>query len=190
MDDRENGNNSIEVLDSNGNSTGNRINLRTRTILLFGMIEEAIAKEISDVLPVMDAIRDKPIHIKINSLGGNVSDTQAVIAEIERCQNTVLVDIVGIAFSGAALLALAGDEISMSKYGLYMLHYPRWESEDVPLKQHKLDIKVVTEHFERTVKALLTKTKISIEEFRKQAKDDWYLTPKQCLSKGIVNNVY
>jgi ATP-dependent protease ClpP protease subunit len=186
----ERGNGTIDILDSNGNISGNRINLSTRTIIIYGFIDEHVAKEISDVLPMMDLVRDKPITIKINSIGGNLPDTQAIVTEMEKCQSTILVDIVGMAFSGAAVLALVGDEIQMSKYGLYMLHYPRWETDDAPLKQHKLDVKITTEHFERLIKGLLIKTKISIDEFRKQAKDDWYMTPKVCLKKGIVHNVY
>jgi len=186
MDERD----IIDIQDQNGNSSGNRINLSSRTIFLFGFIDEYTSREISDALPEMDAVRDDPITIKINSTGGNVSDTQSIVTELGECENTIAVNIVGMAFSGAALVALAGDEIKMSKYGLYMLHYPRWETDDAPLKQHKLDVKVITEHFERLVKDLLARTSISIDEFRKQARDDWYMSPKMCLKKGVVDSVY
>jgi len=180
----------IDIIDSDGDVTGNRINLNTRTIFLFGFIDEFTSSELSCVLPILDAVRDKPITFKINSIGGNVSDTQTIITELCKCKNDIIMDIVGMAFSGAALLALAGNERKMSKYGLVMLHCPRWETEDVSLEQHKMDIKIVTEHFERLMKDLLLSTNITMKEFREQAKKDWYLTPKMCLKKGIVNNVY
>jgi len=188
MDDRDT--ESVDLVNIEGRLSANRINLITRTIIVYGFIDEQLSKEISDHIVGLDEVRDKPIYVKINSIGGNVLDTQCIITEFERAINDIHVDIVGAAYSGAGLLALAGDYVKMSKYGSLMLHYPNWETEFMSLQQHNLDVRVTTEHYERLVKSLLTNTTITIDEFRKKAKDDWYFTPKTCLKRRIIDDVY
>lgn len=179
----------IVIMTPEGEATGNRINLRTRTIILYSYIDEMVAVEISDVIETLDSSRD-PINVKINSVGGIESAVQSIVTELLFANNEILVDIVGEAYSGAAMIALTGDHIRMSSYGLFMLHYPSWETDSKTLKEHKLDVKVATEYFERMMKDLLSDTNISIDEFRKLAKDDWYMTPKVCLKRGIINEIY
>lgn len=180
----------IDVPNLEGNITGNRINLDTRTIMFYSFIDEIMAKEVGTTLDIFDEMRDMPIILKINSMGGHVGDVQTIITELLNCHNEIHIDITGYAFSGAAMIALTGDKTKMSQYGLYMLHYPNWETDTASLKQHKLDVKVTTEHFERIIKGLLVDTEIPIDEFRKQAKDDWYMTPKMCLKRGIIDEIY
>lgn len=180
----------IDVPNLQGDVTGNRINLDTRTIMFYSYIDEIMAKEVGTTLAFMDKVRDEPIILKINSMGGHVGDAQTIITELLSCKNEIHINITGYAFSGAAMIALTGDKTKMSQYGLYMLHYPNWETDTASLKQHKLDVKVTTEHFERIMKGLLVDTGIPIDEFRKQAKDDWYMTPKMCLKRGIIDEIY
>jgi ATP-dependent protease ClpP protease subunit len=170
--------------------SANRINLSSRTIILYDEIDMLIAKEISDVLPLMDTDRDQEITIKINSAGGDIFSVISIIAEIERCQNVVACDITGIAYSGAAMIALACDRISMSKYGLFMLHYPNWETDSKTLAEHKSDLTVTQEHFERIMKELLVGTKLTFKEFKEQVNNELYFTPLQCKKNEIVNEVY
>ena len=182
-----------EVGDSYADSTPtiNRISMETRTILLYDFIDERFSVEIGEKLRLLDSIRDAPIYIKINCMGGLMIDTQAIIAELSKCQNKIIVDIVGCAYSGAAMISLAGDEVRMSRFALMMLHFPNWESESMDLKGHELDVKVMKEYFNRLMKELLVGTKITMKEFTKMAsKSDIYLTPKQCLALGLVHKVY
>ena len=111
----------IVIMTPEGEATGNRINLRTRTIILYSYIDEMVAVEISDVIETLDSSRD-PINVKINSVGGIESAVQSIVTELLSANNEILVDIVGYAYSGAAMIALTGDNIRMSSYGLLMLH--------------------------------------------------------------------
>jgi len=171
--------------------TANRIDMASRRIIIYDAITELLARDISTYLPILDSIRDEPIKVLINSPGGTVYDTQTIITEFERCENKIIMDITGVAFSGAAMLALAGDEVQISKYGLYMLHYPNWETELLSLGEHQKDVNVMKEYFERMMKELLKRTKMSLSKFKElSASKDAFLTPKQCIKWGIADKIY
>lgn len=180
----------IEIRNACNNNTGNKINLRTRTIIIYGTIDEFLAKEISNNIYDLDTAHDDPINIKLNSMGGYLYDAQTIITELLSCRNDINISIVGCAFSAAALIALTGDNIKMSQYGSFMLHYPQWKTSYMTLHEHELDIKTTKEYFERIVTSLLTKTNITMDEFKQKAKTDWYLSPKNCLKRKIVDEIY
>ena len=181
----------IEILAADGSLSPNRINLTTRTIFIYGWVDEQLSVAISDCIAEMDKLRDKPITIKINSHGGSLYDTQAIIAELWQCQNKINIDIIGCAFSGAAMIALAGDFCRMSELSNVMLHYPNWETENVSLQQHKVDMTVLEEYFCRLMRACLERTKFKFEDFIKEVKKgDIFLTPKKCLKLGLIEEIY
>lgn len=182
--------NIIDIGSDKNNLLANRINLDTRIITLFDEIEEHTAKEIIDNLPFLDSIKGS-ILVQINSLGGCFYATQAIVSGLLRCENEIEVDIVGAAFSGAAMIALAGTYIKMSKLGAFMLHYPSWETEYQDLFKYVKDVATLKEHFERIMKTLLKKTELSFSEFKSSTKsEDYYLSPSKCLKYKIVNEVY
>jgi len=171
--------------------SSNIINLSTRTIVLYDFIDENISANVANSLSLLDSIREAPIQIKINSMGGLMVDSQSIISDIMSCKNKVITDITGCAYSGAAMIALAGTYRKISKLGLMMLHYPNWETETMSLKQHKLDVAVMSEYFKRIMVELLKDTKIDITKFsRMAAKGDVYLTPEECFKLGIVHEIY
>jgi ATP-dependent Clp protease, protease subunit len=171
-------------------TSANQVNIETRTILLYDDIDMATARDISDTLPAMDSMQNSSITIKINSTGGDIFAVVAIISEIERCKNTVVCDITGVAYSGAAMIALACDKTIMSKYGLLMLHYPNWETDSKTLVEHQKDLTVTQEHFERIMSSLLVDTKITLKSFKDKVDTEQYFNPNQCLKAKLVNEVY
>jgi ATP-dependent Clp protease protease subunit len=177
-------------VEENGNSA-NKINMETRTIIICDMIDENFTKQIVDCIGELDANFDSPIHVKINSLGGNLFDAQSIVTTLLGCRNKILVDIIGVAFSSAALIALCGTHTRMSKLGLFMLHYPEWTVDSQDLKDQTINVKFLEEYFRRMMKTLLSKTRISYEDFvRKVNEGDMYLTPSKCLRLKVVNEIY
>ena len=169
----------------------NYIDVEANTIVLFDIIDNATSAAIVANMWRLAKSKQSPIRILINSHGGYLSDTQAIIASLVASGAVIFVDIVGVAYSGAAMIALCGDHIKMSKLGMYMLHYPDWELERRSLPEHETDIGITKEWFERTMKFLLTTTKFDFNEFKKRAKvGDVYLTPSQCLKLEMVSEVY
>lgn len=169
----------------------NCLSIDDRRLIIYGPIDEQLSTNVSMFFPQLDQQRDAPIYITINSPGGSLMDTQTIVTEILRCENEVHCDITGIAFSGAAMIALACDFCKISKLGMFMLHYPNWETESMSLHEHKLDVKVMSEYFFRIMDTLFKDTKLTTAEFKKLVeKGDLYLTPKKCLKLGFVQEIY
>ncbi len=182
--------NIIDIGSDKNNLLANRINLDTRIITIFDEIEEHTAKEIIDTLPFLDTVKGT-ILVQINSMGGCFYSTQAIVSGLLRCENEIEVDIIGVAFSGAAMIVLAGDYVRMSKLGSLMLHYPSWETDYQDLFKHVKDVASLKEHFERMMKTLLKETKLPFDKFKKSTKsEDFFITPAQCLKYNIVDELY
>lgn len=63
-----------------------------------------------------------PIHVHINSPGGSVWDGLAIFTTIKSSKVPVYTHVDGIAYSMAAMIALAGHRVHMAQGSLLMLH--------------------------------------------------------------------
>lgn len=64
------------------------------------------------------------LHVRVNSIGGSVTDGLAMYNALRRHKATVNVTIDGIAASIASLVAMAGDTVSIAENGMVMVHAP------------------------------------------------------------------
>ena len=67
-------------------------------------------------------LKDMPINLRINSLGGDVFDGMAMYNVIKRREAKTTVYIEGIAASIATIIALGADEVVMAENSLFMIH--------------------------------------------------------------------
>ena len=67
-------------------------------------------------------LKDTPINLRINSLGGDVFDGMAMYNVIKRREAKTTVYIEGIAASIATIVALGADEVVMAENSLFMIH--------------------------------------------------------------------
>ena len=178
--------------EENSNEKTNFINFDTKTIVLFGTIDNIIASKISDCIEVLAVEADAPLTVKINSTGGMLESVQSIITELNRYSGDINIDIVGCAYSGAGMIALSGDHIIMSELGSFMIHYPKWSTNEQNLNEYKRDTAATEEYFNRMMQMLLKGTKYSFARFKKDTgtKGDLYFTPKECLKYGFVHEVY
>lgn len=96
------------------------------TLQIYDMIGEdpwtgagMTAKRVSGILRGIGA---KDITVKINSPGGDVFEGFAIYNELRQHKAKVRVEVMGIAASAAAYIAMAGDEIVMGLGSLMMVH--------------------------------------------------------------------
>lgn len=66
----------------------------------------------------------KNIMLRINSIGGDVFEAQAMYSYLKSHPANVTVRVDGLAASAASLVAMAGDKIVMPKNALMMIHNP------------------------------------------------------------------
>ena len=67
-------------------------------------------------------LKNTPINLRINSLGGDVFDGMAMYNVIKRREAKTTVYIEGIAASIATIIALGADEVVMAENSLFMIH--------------------------------------------------------------------
>lgn len=72
-------------------------------------------------LAALDATR---LTVRINSFGGSVPDGIAIHNAIKRHPAQVDIEIDGVAYSIASLIAMAGDTVRMADNALFMVHAP------------------------------------------------------------------
>jgi len=75
-----------------------------------------------DFISEIKGLKDMPINLRINSLGGDVFDGMAMYNVIKRRESKTTVYIEGIAASIATIIALGADEIVMAENSLFMIH--------------------------------------------------------------------
>ena len=72
----------------------------------------------------LQEIKDKEIHVHINSLGGSVFDGLAIYNALKNHAKKVTTKVEGVCASIASVIAMAGDKIEMAENSLLMIHNP------------------------------------------------------------------
>lgn len=85
--------------------------------------EGVTAKRVAGALR---AIGEKPVTVVINSPGGDFFEGVTIYNLLRAHPAQVTVQIVGIAASAASVIAMAGDEIQIAKFGFMMIHNTQW----------------------------------------------------------------
>ena len=75
-----------------------------RSIMLFGGIDEELAGDIIKELLILDGAEEAPIYILINSEGGDVHSSLAILDTINSLSSTVIAVGMGQVMSGASLI--------------------------------------------------------------------------------------
>lgn len=177
------------------------VNLETKTIYL-GFGEEGSDVEIDSVLArrtikslhLLDRIRpDDPIHIILNSEGGDVQHGLAIYDSIRACQSPVHIHVTGHCYSMAAWILQAGDVRTMSKHSSLMIHDGD-ESAAGPVKVARNWGRFYKRQGEICFDLLYQKIREKNPTFRKTSLQkmldtDTILLPQEALELGLIDEV-
>ena len=133
-------------------------------------------------------LKDTPINLRINSLGGDVFDGLAIYNIIKKRTAKTTVYIEGIAASIATIIALGADEVVMSENSLFMIHNASGgamgESKDL---QKTADILVkITEQLSVVYQA---KTGLSQEAILDMMDEETWLSATEALELGFIDTI-
>jgi ATP-dependent protease ClpP protease subunit len=109
----------------------------------------------------VQAIDSDKITVRINSIGGSVPDGLAIYNAIKRHPAEVTVEIDGMAFSVASLIAMAGDKVHMAANAMLMVHAP-WTYVDgiagnaVEVREHALRLEALAKQLDGWASAMST----------------------------------
>jgi len=165
--------------------------LRDRIIFLGGQIDDHTANiVIAQLLFLESEDPKKPISFYINSPGGSVSSTLAIMDTMNHLKCDVSTICVGMAASGAAVLLSAGTK--GKRYILpnaeVMIHQPLGGTEG-----QASDIAITAKHILRMRdslnKILAGNTGRPVSEVEKDTDRDYFMTADEAKKYGIVDEI-
>ena len=130
----------------------------------------------------------KNIQLRINSVGGDVFEAQAMYSYLKTHPAAVTVCIDGLAASAASLVAMAGDKIIMPKNALMMIHNPAmWacgEAEDMREAAEVLDkVRDTLAH------AYVEKTGLDRDRIISMMQDETWMSAEEALALGFCDTL-
>ena len=166
--------------------------LKERIVFLGGVIDDDTANLVIAQLLFLEAEDPKKdISLYINSPGGSVTATLAMVDTMNHVKPSVSTVCVGMAASGGALLLSAGEK--GKRFALpnaeIMIHQPHGGAEG-----QATDIEITARQIlklrERLNRILAKNTGQSIEKVEKDVERDFFMTAEEAKKYGLVDQVY
>jgi len=133
-------------------------------------------------------LKDTPINLRINSLGGDVFDGLAIYNIIKKRTAKTTVYIEGIAASIATIIALGADEVVMSENSLFMIHNASGgamgESKDLQKTAEVLD--KITRQLAEVYEA---KTGLSQTAIQDMMDEETWLNAQEAFDLGFIDTI-
>ncbi|MEK7117045.1 MAG: ATP-dependent Clp protease proteolytic subunit [Patescibacteria group bacterium] len=165
--------------------------LKDRIIFLGGPIEDTMANLIiAQLLFLQSEDSKKEISLYINSPGGSVTSTLAIVDTMKFIKPDVSTFCVGIAASGAALVLSAGTKGKrfILKNAEVMIHQPIGGAEG-----QATDIAITAKHILKTKenlnKMLAENTSQPLSKIENDAERDFFMTADEAKKYGIVDKI-
>lgn len=165
--------------------------LDNRVVFLQGEITNASANElVMKLLYLQSANRRKDINFYINSPGGSVSATLAILDTMNMLSCPVATYCVGLAASGGAILLAGGTK--GKRYALphskVMIHQP-WGGVGGQVSDIEIQAKEILKDRETLNQILADCTGKPIEQIAKDVDRDFYLNAEEAKEYGLVDNI-
>lgn len=160
---------------------------KSRSITIFGDIDEKIARSVTEKLLALAAAGDEPITIYISSPGGHVESGDVVYDMIKFIKPEVRVVGTGWVASAATTIYLAAKK--ENRFSLpntrFLVHQPSGGS-----RGRASDIKIQAEQIikmrERINKLIADETGQTLERVAKDTDRDHWMTVEEAIEYGIV----
>ena len=166
--------------------------LKERIVFLGGPIDDDVANLVIAQLLFLEAEDPKKdISLYINSPGGSVTATLAMVDTMNHVKPSVSTVCVGMAASGAAILLSAGEK--GKRFSLpnaeVMIHQPHGGAEG-QATDIEITAKQIIKLRERLNRILSKNTGQSLEKIEKDVERDFFMTADEAKKYGIVDQVY
>lgn len=163
---------------------------KSRSISIFGQINEKIARAVTEKLLALASESDDPITIYISSPGGHVESGDVIYDMIKFIKPVVRVVGTGWVASAATNIYLAAKK--ENRFSLpntrYLVHQPSGGSSG-----DATDIKIQAEQIVRTKarinKIIAEETGRPLEQVEKDTDRDYWMSVEEAISYGIVGKI-
>lgn len=163
---------------------------KSRSISIFGQINERIARTVTEQLLALSAESDEPVTIYISSPGGHVESGDVVYDMIKYIKPEVRVVGTGWVASAATNIYLAAKK--ENRYSLpntrYLVHQPsggsRGDATDIAIQMEEI-LKTKA----RINKIIAEETGRPLEQVEQDTDRDYWMSVEEAIEYGIVNKV-
>jgi len=160
---------------------------KSRSLTIFGQIDEKLARSVTERLLALAAESDKPVTLYISSPGGHVESGDVIYDMIKFIKPEVRVVGTGWVASAALTIYLAAKK--ENRFALpntrFLMHQPSGGSRGVAT-----DIKIQAEQIikmrERLNRLIAAETGQSFERVAKDTDRDYWMTVEEAIEYGIV----
>ena len=169
-----------------------------REIYIFGEINDQIAKKTIKKIKSLNEDNSLPIRIIINSPGGGIIDSYAIIDEIKNSKSIIETVCQGGCMSSAALILMSGNTGSRfaTENSIILIHpirryFSNGEQEIVESKYYsdpeKKRSQILNTIFLKIIK---NNTKLKEEEVKMCCQKDVFFTANEAKERNIVDQVF
>lgn len=164
--------------------------LKQRTILIYGEINQELAKTVTEQLLYLSAASDEPITMFINSQGGHVESGDTIHDMIRFIKPKVKMIGTGWVSSAGITIYLAADK--KDRYSLpntrYMIHQPaggvQGQSTEI-----QIEAKEILRMRKRVNNLIAKATGHTLEEIEKDTDRNFWLSAEEAKDYGIVGKI-
>jgi ATP-dependent Clp protease protease subunit len=166
--------------------------LREHIVFLGGVIDDNLANTvIAQLLFLQSENSEKDIQLYINSPGGSVTSTLAMLDTMNHIKNEVSTVCIGIAASGAAIILSAGTK--KKRFALpnseIMIHQP-WGGTEGRASDIEITAKHIIKTRERLNKILAKNTGKAFSSIEKDVDRDFFMSAEEAKKYGIIDKIY
>jgi len=163
---------------------------KSRSISIFGQINEKVARVVVEQLLSLAAENDEPITIYISSPGGHVESGDVIYDMIKFIKPIVKVVGTGWVASAATNIYLAAKK--ENRYSLpntrYLVHQPSGGSQG-DATDIKIQMEQILKTKQRINKIIADETGRPLEQVEKDTDRDYWMSVDEAIEYGIVNKV-
>ncbi|MHC5229846.1 ATP-dependent Clp protease proteolytic subunit [Enterococcus sp. LJL99] len=161
-----------------------------RTILIYGEINQDLAREVTSQLLLLAAMGDEPIKIFINSQGGHVEAGDTIHDMIQFVKPEVIVIGTGWVASAGITIYLAAE--AENRYSLpntrYMIHQPaggvRGQGTEI-----QIEAKEIVRMRERVNRLIAEATGQTYEKISQDTDRNFWMSASEAKDYGMVANI-
>ncbi|OTN87764.1 ATP-dependent Clp endopeptidase, proteolytic subunit ClpP [Enterococcus sp. 7E2_DIV0204] len=161
-----------------------------RTILIYGEINQDLAREVTSQLLLLAAMNDEPIKIFINSQGGHVEAGDTIHDMIKFVKPEVIVIGTGWVASAGITIYLAAD--AKNRYSLpntrYMIHQPaggvQGQSTEI-----QIEAKEIIRMRERVNRLIAEATGQTYEKIAKDTDRNFWMSADEAKEYGMISKI-
>lgn len=166
--------------------------LKDRIIFLGGVIEDTMANLIiAQLLFLQSEDSKKDISIYINSPGGSVTSTLAIVDTMNHIKPNISTVCVGIAASGAALVLSAGEKGKrfVLPNSEVMIHQPLMSGVEGQATDIAITAKQILKTKDRLNKMLANNTGQPLSKIEQDVERDYFMSAEEAKKYGIIDKI-